>query len=347
MSSRVTFICGGELVPASRFRVHPVAEALQVDGWDTQIIHGYGSYDQKISLPLARRAYRAACRARRALRTAFLNTKGPIMVQRLALPWLGSPEVRLAQHNSGLVFDFDDAVFLGANGKENLFRRKALDSVFANAAHVVTGNTWLAQAVTANVPVTVIPTCIDTDRYRPRESNERNELVRIGWIGTSGNFPYLHQLVEPLAKLRSSGFSFELVICSDNKDLNLFRALGAKFEKWSAEGELRFLQSIDIGLMPLADDDWCRGKCSFKMIQYMAVGCPVVASAIGMNIDVLRNDVEGKLVTGTDWVNPLAELLESPEHRDLMGNTARKRAVDYYDTRVAVESYRRIFERLQ
>lgn len=344
MTSRATFICGGELVPASRFRVHPVAEALAAEGWDTRVIHGYGPLDHKIPWPLARRAYRGACRVRRAFQTAFLDTDAPVMVQRLALPWLGTPEARLAKHNGKLVFDFDDAVFLGANGRENIFRRKALDAVFAHAAHVVTGNSWLAQAVTADVPVSVIPTCIDTQRYRPTVRGERSGPVRIGWIGTSGNFPYLRQLVKPLAKLRLLGFSFELLICSDVADSSLFRELGARFQKWSAAGELPFLQSLDIGLMPLADDDWCRGKCSFKMIQYMAVGCPVVASAVGMNLDVLHGNTGGRLVVDEDWMSPLAELIGSEDHRAASGEAARARAVKCYDTEVAINGYRQILD---
>lgn len=342
MTARATFICGGELVPASRFRVHPVAESLAAEGWDTQVIHGYGALDQEIAVPFVRNTYRAACRVRRAIRTAFLQTQGPVMVQRLALPWLGTPEKRLAEQNSGFVFDFDDAVFLGANGQENRWRRKALNTVFAHASHVVVGNSWLAEAVTADAPVTVVPTCIDTHYYRPRERKKASEPVRIGWIGTSGNFPYLQQLAEPLAVLRSKGFSFDLVICSDHRNAQLFHELGARFEKWRPEGELAFLQSLDIGLMPLADDDWCRGKCSFKMIQYMAVGCPVVASAVGMNIDVLRDEDGGRLVTGKDWVTPLADLLDSARYRVSVGEAARRRAADAYDLHVAVEAYRQI-----
>lgn len=334
-------------MPASRFRVHPIAGALSSEGWDTQIIHGYGLLDHKISSPFVRRGYRAACRARRAMRTACLDREGPVVVQRLALPWLAAPEVRLAQRGKQLVFDFDDAVFLGGNGKVNPLRRKALDAVFAAASHVVAGNSWLAQSVNADVQVSVIPTCIDTRKYRPCDQQRRPGPVRIGWIGTSGNFPYLKQLVDPLARLRAKEGSFEFVICSDESNIGLFRELGATFEKWSPERELPFLQSLDIGLMPLADDNWCRGKCSFKMIQYMAVGCPVVASAVGMNIDVIRDGVGGRLVADADWIEPLVAMMQSEELRKITGAQARERAVTRYDTSVAVTAYRAILEGLQ
>ena len=347
MIKKATFICGGELVPASRYRIHPLAEALASENWETEIIHGYGSLFHRIEQPIVRRAYRGMCRIRRAAETAFLDRRGPIIVQRLALPWLGLPEAILARRNHGLVFDFDDAVFLGAGGKENSFRRRALDKVFMVSAHVVAGNSWLAGHVTADVPVSVIPTCIDTRYYRPAKDNRGAGCLRIGWIGTSGNFPYLWQLEKPLAQLRSMGFSFEFLICSDSFDDELFRRLGANFEKWTSQGELPFLQSLDIGLMPLADSDWCRGKCSFKMIQYMSVGCPTVASAVGMNKDVLENDVGGRLVYDENWVDPLVELMESTKVRNEASLQARERALERYDVRVAIEKYKSILSALQ
>lgn len=347
MRQRVTFICGGKLVPASRFRVHPVADALSSQGWDAEIIHGYGIRDQQITGPITRRSYRALCRIRRAVQTSLLNREGPVLVQRLALPWLGLPETILAKRNRGLVFDFDDAVFLGADGAENAFRRNAINSVFKHSSHVVAGNSWLASHVKADVPVSIIPTCIDTQRYLPGNRAEHQGRLRIGWIGTSSNFSNLWQLEKPLAKLRSMGFSFDFVICSDTNDSTLLRRLCATYEKWTPDGEVKFLQSLDIGLMPLADTDWSRGKCSFKMIQYMSVGCPTVASAVGMNLDVLEGDVGGRLVRNDEWVEPLAELLGSSETRNQASRQARSRAVARYDIGVAIERYTSILSSLQ
>lgn len=347
MTQRATFICGGELVPASRFRVHPIANALAVEGWHTRVIHGYGALDHQISYRTVRSAYRLACRIRRATQTACLSVSGPVMVQRLALPWYGRPEVLLAQKGTPLVFDFDDAVFLDANGQPSATRRKALNLVFGAASYVVAGNTWLAGIIAADVTVTVIPTCIDTQLYRPEPQVKDKKILRIGWIGTSSNFRYLKQLVEPLAKLRTLGFAFEFAICSDESDSALFSALRARFEKWTPDGELRFLQSLDIGIMPLEDSDWCRGKCSFKLIQYMAVGCPVVASPIGMNNDVLEGDFGGRLVQDNEWVAALADLLESADYRQIAGLQARQRAIERYDISVAIGAYSRILSALQ
>src|SRR5690606_22889756 len=215
MTPRATFICGGALVPASRFRVHQVEAGLRACGWSTRLIEGYGPLDQRLGGTALQRPYRAACRLRRAWRTARLDSDGPVMVQRLAWPWSAMPEVRLAANCDGLVFDFDDAVFLGAGGRPSRSRRRALDAVFAASRYIVAGNSWLAQAVEAPVPVTVLPTCIDTSRYLPRPDRSPGGRPVIGWIGTSGNFPYLHRLVEPMRRLRAWGCDFDLRICSD------------------------------------------------------------------------------------------------------------------------------------
>jgi len=267
------------------------------------------------------------------------------MVQRLAWPWWGSPEVVLASHCSGLVFDFDDAVFLGEGGRPSSSRRRALKKVFEASRHVVAGNSWLADAVQTDVPITVLPTCIDTAAYTPG-SRPHGDIPVIGWIGTGTNLPYLERLVDDIHRLRSSGHLFEFRICSDEEPRELARSLQARFVRWTPQEELPFLQSLDIGLMPLPDTDWARGKCSFKIIQYMSVGCPVVASGVGFNCDVVNEDA-GFLVRNDDWAEPLSTLIRSRSLRERMGAAARHRAVHSFDTSRAIETYRRILAGLQ
>ena len=346
MRRAVTFYCGGKLVPASRFRVYPIAERLQAEGWPVSVKHGYGALDQSISNATLRKGYRAACRLVRGLRTAAQSPRHPVVLQRLALPWTSVPELILSHRGAPIVFDFDDAVFLGTTSIGTYLRQSALKGIFENAAHIVAGNSWLAEKVGTARPVTVIPTCINSEFYKPPGVRVSHDPIRIGWIGTGSNFPYLLQLVEPLKRLRSAGFEFKFVICSDSRDERLFHALGADFCRWSADRELDFLQSLDIGLMPLDGDDWCKGKCSFKLIQYMSTGCPVVASAVGFNNDVVSTGEDGFLIEDNDWYSPLQALMTSEALRHKMGSAARLKVVRNFDISVAVEGYRAILESL-
>jgi len=347
MGSKVTFVCGGKLVPASRYRVHPVAKRLESRGFDTTIIHGYGRLDQKIPFKIARRFYRLICRVVRAIRMWSLKPNGPVIIQRLALPWWSAPERKISQKGGLILFDFDDAVFLNHSGEVCKYRMKAFQDICSSSAHVIAGNSWLADQVDSAKSISVFPTCIDTSRYAPRAEQKARSCLRIGWIGTSGNFPYLEQLIDPLEKLRAEGFDFEFLICSDERERFLIDSLNASFIRWAEEVELEVLQSFDIGVMPLEDNDWCRGKCSFKLIQYMAVGCVPVASRVGMNIDVIEHEIDGLLVEQDEWYRNLKRLLQDDGLRSRIGLNARSTAVAKYDISRAADDYLKLILELE
>lgn len=344
MKPEITFFCGGKDVPASRFRVEPVANFLSAHGWPVETIYGYGRFDHKLGNGVLRRAYRASCRVSRYTKTAFYSPNGPVMVQRLAWPWGSGAEKNLASKTNGFVFDFDDAVFLGGNGKVSDSRSRALKKIFRASDIVIAGNSWLAEYAADSAEVKIIPTCIDTTKYIPAESGLKDFPI-IGWIGTSGNFQYLKQLIRPLKCLRDEGVKFKFIICSDAKDLQLFKSLHAEFIKWNAFDELSVLQGFDVGIMPLFKNNWCKGKCSFKLIQYKAVGIPSVGSSVGFNNDVILNGVTGFLVDEHGWYDSLKTLLLDESLRDKMGKNARLVAEKNYDISVSGAMYQRIFEK--
>jgi len=341
----LTVVCGGALVPSARFRVQPVAERLRARGWAPRVVYGYGEVDARLPAGLPRTAYRAACRVKRAVQTAWPPGGGPILLQKLALPWTAAPERIAAGGRRPVVFDFDDAIFIGSSPELTRLRARAVREACAAADRVVAGNSWLA-AFVDDPKVSVIPTCIDTEVYAPGPAADGEGEPVVGWIGTAGNFPYLDQLEAPLRRLRQAGFRFRFVICSDRRDPALFERLGAEFIPWSAAAELDILRAFDIGLMPLADDDWCRGKCSFKLIQYMAVGKPVVASAVGMNLDVVSEGMDGFLVDEAGWYEPLAALLADAGRRAAMGASARQTAVARFSVDTAAAAYDAILRAL-
>ena len=341
----VTFVSDGVLTPVTRFRVAPILHRLEQRGWKGRSIYGYGEMDHRIGNSLAKKLYRIACRMKRAITTATINPNGPVLLQRLAIPTWSGPEVRLAKRNQKVVFDFDDAIFMNHRHQRCSRRESALGNIFRNSSAVVAGNSWLAQHVPDSAETHVIPTCIDTDKYVPLDVRQEKDSVVIGWMGTSSNYLHLHQLIEPFQKLRETGRDFEFVICSDEPNPELLNGLNARFVKWSAASEVDILRSFDIGLMPLAMTDWCRGKCSFKLIQYMAVGKPVVCTPVGMNLDVVEESKTGYFAD-EDWASPLDALIQDEALRDRMGSSARTKIVESYSLDVAFNAYQKIFEGL-
>lgn len=342
--NKVLGICGGREVPASRFRVDAVFKELAARDWHTETIYGLGEIDQRLQSNKTKKLYRGAARIVRAARTAAVRWDGPVFVQRLALPWFALPEQVMSARSGQMVFDFDDAVFRNANGDHAPLRSRAFNSVCSSAAHVVAGNSWLAEQVPDNVQnLSIIPTCIDAARYTPTESPCRSGPVRIGWIGTSGNQKYLKHVIPALEQLRRDGFEFEFCMCSDIEPLAELQRLNPTFLRWSADTEVDTLRSFDIGIMPLDDSDWCRGKCSFKLIQYMAVSVPVVGSAVGFNNDVVEDGASGHLASNTQWYEPLASLLEDDRWRRDAGRRGREIVLEKFDISIAADRYETIF----
>ena len=208
---------------------------------------------------------------------------------------------------------------------------------------MIAGNNWLADYVDSRAEVTVIPTCIDTEIYS--QSATPTNVPVIGWMGTSTNYPYLEQLIGPLANLRQK-YEFEFLICSDRVNAELFERLEAKFQPWSAAEEVSILQSFDIGIMPLDDNEWARGKCSFKLIQYMSVGKAAVASPVGMNCEVIDGVNNGLFAKANDWEQPLEALLRDEQFRTRVGDNARRRIVDHFSVKSVLAKYDRLLSSL-
>ena len=163
----------------------------------------------------------------------------------------------------------------------------------------------------------------------------------LGWVGTSGNLIYLREIVPALRELAGRREFVVRVVCNrvEPTELPELPAEVLEFVEWSADGEVERIQQFDVGLMPLADDEWTRGKAGFKLVQYMACGVPVVASRVGANPAVVGDDGEcGYLVDDLDgWVSRLDQLLGDPALRRNIGEAGRRRAVSRFDLRVHVD----------
>lgn len=222
----------------------------------------------------------------------------------------------------GYVLEFDDAIFLSPG------RARKYPSTLRMASKVITGNDYLRKyALAFNRNVSVIPTCVDTGEYSPREEQGKPGLPAIGWVGLPYNFGHLELVRAPLERIGGEKKG-ELHVLS-GRDPHL--GFPATFKKWSREGEAESIRGFDVGVMPLWDTPFARGKCGLKLIQYMAAGLPVVASPVGVNCEIVEEGVNGFLASGDDeWYEKLCILLEDRELRKKMGQKGRRKVEEKY-----------------
>jgi len=229
-----------------------------------------------------------------------------------------------------LIYDFDDPIFLKKPSK--------IKKIISMSNYIIAGNEFLKNyAFQYNKSFTILPTCIDTQTYKPDTGPVAKEKIVIGWIGTSFTAIYLDLLKDVYSALadRFKNIEFRIVGGSfGNSDLPIL------CKKWGLESEVSDLQSFDIGVMPLFDDDWARGKCGFKIIQYMAVGIPTVASRVGTNVEIIEDGKDGFLaVDKEDWIKKLSLLIEDKNLREKMGKAGRQKAEALYSVKANKEKF--------
>jgi glycosyltransferase involved in cell wall biosynthesis len=228
-----------------------------------------------------------------------------------------------------LVFDFDDAIFLRGKhpGTLNPYLRPLkfpgkTKRICRLASHVIAGNYYLAAyAAGFNPRVTVVPTTIDTEKYTPRPPASGAAPPVIGWSGSYSTVQHLDTVRRMLQRLaRTERFRLRVVGAEG------YRLEGVDVEAvpWNAETETDDLSAMDIGIMPLPENEWTRGKCGLKALQYMALGRPAVCSPVGVNPTIIRDDRNGLLAaTEDEWIAKLTRLLRSPALRERLGAAGR------------------------
>lgn len=254
---------------------------------------------------------------------------------------LSVPELYLLKGKcSRLIFDFDDAIWTChphvPHGPEREEKESKAAERFANTCkrvhQIIAGNDYLADmAKSYKSNVTVIPTPIDTDMYKPGSLGRKNHLTTVGWMGTSSNLFFLPDVIDQLKDLPKN----TLIKIVSDEPLPPPHCDRVLFEYWHPLKELSQLQFMDIGLMPLTDDPYTRGKCGFKILQYMACGVVPVASNIGFNSTIIEHGEDGFLVDKPEqWSEYVSRLVTDPELRDSMAAKARKKVVDNYSLTV-------------
>lgn len=224
------------------------------------------------------------------------------------------------------IFDFDDAVFVPyvspTHGYLSYLKFPAKTKTICRlASHVIAGNSYLAAyARKANPKVTIIPTTIDTEKYQVIPRSNNHTLV-IGWTGTFSTVQHLDTIAGAIKRL-SQKENFRLVVIGPP----VYKIDGVDVEavKWRSATEVFDLRQIDIGIMPLPDESWTRGKCGCKALQYMALAIPTICSPVGVNVEIIQDGVNGFLATSQDeWVEKLTRLLHDKKLRERLGAAGR------------------------
>jgi glycosyltransferase involved in cell wall biosynthesis len=250
-----------------------------------------------------------------------------LWIEKEALPWLPLCFERELLDRLPYVLDYDDAVFhkydLHPSPLIRFFFARRIDGLMAKARLVVAGNSYIAsRAHEAGARcIEVVPTVIDLYRYRNvKTCRSGNATPRIVWIGSPSTVKYLAEISPALTTLAKT---FQFILCVIGATLEL-PGVDIECISWSEETEVDDIFRCDIGIMPLSDSPWERGKCGYKLIQYMACALPVVASPIGVNVKIVSDGRNGFLASGADiWVDRLGKLLGNRTLRTEMGISGR------------------------
>ena len=248
-----------------------------------------------------------------------------------------------------ILYDFDDSVmYRNSKAKEPLSpaRKRRFVQMVKNADFVIAGNEFLKNEVLPyNQNVEMIPTAINQERYDLKTYSAQKERVTLGWIGDHGSIHYLEKMKPIFGEVAKRYPHAELkIVCDIFFDCDRMTVVK---KEWRSEEEVDDLQSFDIGVMPLTDDPWSRGKCGLKIIQYQGVGLPVVCTPVGVNRDLVEDGVNGfYAMTPDQWVDKLSILIEDPSLRETMGRAGREKVMRRYTVQASAPRLLSIFRKL-
>ncbi len=251
--------------------------------------------------------------------------------------------------NPRFILDFDDAVYVEPthyrDWRSVLRKPENFARVAEKAAHITAGSRVLFDyAKQYNDRVSLLPTVVDTDIYPVKKVFDRYPVV-IGWIGAWATTPSLKRLTPVLSRLASTeNFRLKIVGSSNIFEIKV-PGVEVEYRLWSMDTMMADLADFDIGLMPLPDTPWERGKCGGKLIQYMALGIPALASPVGANTDIVTDGTDGYLPDeNEEWEARLRELIRNPTTRRRVGKLARKTVEDRFSVRVTAPQMAEIIE---
>lgn len=329
--------------PSQRFRFEQFVPYLEENGWqcdyaymldeqDDQAFYTPGAYFSKARIVLKGFKKRLS-----HLRSA--SEYDVIFIQRESFV-SGSTyfERRFAKKGAKIVFDFDDAIWMLdiSDANKNLSWLKdpsKTKKIISISDRIIAGNRYLADyASQFNQAVSVLPTVVDTEYYRSSNASS-NGVITIGWTGSQTTNKHF-ELATPFLQTLKEKYGDKLrVVAVTEKDIQL-EGIEVEFVAWNKKQEIENLDQIDIGIMPLPEDEWSRGKCGFKGIQYMSLGKPSVMSPVGVNPEIVQHGENGFLPkTNDEWVSCLSQLIDSEDLRREIGEAGRKTIEEKYSVK--------------
>lgn len=321
-------------IPSARFRVRQLVPQFRRHG---MALHEYAAARGSYPPPQAWRRpfWLAGSVLSRLQQVVNARDAAVSILQREFISTLPSIE-SLAR--GARVLDVDDAIWL-------LRRGIAAGHLARLSDHIVCGNQFLADYFGRyGKPLTIIPTAVDTTQFRPLARAAAARKV-IGWSGTSGGYAYFAGIEGQLARLLQRHPDWILRIVSDRPPpFTQIAPHQLEFIRWSPHVEASSIQCMDIGLMPLDDTPWSRGKCSYKMLLYMACAVPVVVSAVGMNSELLAMAPVGLGVVDTGWSAALEALMHDPVAAAAMGQAGRTLVEQRFSLDIAGARWRQVVD---
>jgi glycosyltransferase involved in cell wall biosynthesis len=360
--TKVLFLVGQEtgLVPGQRFRFEQYLSFLEdnnircdisplVSRQEGRTLYSKGKYMAKLGI-----FKNAILRRKRDLKKIKRGEYDVVFIYRDALMFRSVYfEKQIHRLGVPMIYDFDDSIWLNDVSDANrsfawLKNPAKVGPIISMCTLVIAGNEYLRNyAIAFNPNVQIIPTTINTEIYQvnPKMRNQ-DGVVTIGWSGSITTIKHFKTAVPVLREIKKKyGSKVRIKVIGDGtyEDKNL----GIQGKWWDGENEIDELSEFDIGIMPLPDDAWSKGKCGLKGLQYMALEIPAIMSPVGVNTDIIEDGQNGFLASAHhEWVEKLSRLIESAELRKKLGVNGRRTVTDKYSVDAHKEKYLEIFNEL-
>jgi glycosyltransferase involved in cell wall biosynthesis len=335
--------------PGQRFRFEQYLAHLEENGFqcdfspllnekDDKLFYAPGNYVQKVFILL-----KSYWKRLQNLRVA--SQYDVIFVFREALYTRSIFFEKQFAKRSKVIFDYDDSIWMQnvseANKRFAFLKNAAKTKDIIRISHLIfAGNEYLAAyARPLNKNVTIIPTTIDTVEYQAKTVEKNPNIVVIGWSGSVTTIQHFAYAIPALKRIKEKyGDTVEIRVIGDG---NYKQAeLGIQGLPWVKATELEDLSHFDLGIMPLPDDEWAKGKCGLKGLQYMALEIPTIMSPVGVNTEIIQDGENGFLAkTEDEWVEKMSQLIENKALRTHMGKAGRKTVVDKFSVEAWKDEY--------